>query len=358
VRWIGVVVATALSWSIAHAQLSSAVSTAIIPSPLGIVLTVGKWIYDASTRKQVYYIEVAGQGSNPTQARDNGFRLAVEQAIGSLISSETEVQNGRIVRDEIISYAAGFVDRFEITDTRTTGVDTLVFMRVWVKRSDLSDRLLNRSERSGEVDGARASVQLQTLNQERATGDRLLQQVLNDFPKRAFDIEIKPTDVVRQNRSAHMELTFTLGWNQDYLRSLWTALEATSQRSGRTASTISVGSGGWFRGFGGQARFDDDQKWALLITRMVGERPAVLVTVRGPRREAIYAACYTYQELDNLPQYVINENRFVKYGAGTAQIMGGYQLKGRLQIPINPAQLHLASSVDLDVVLHKQCPNR
>jgi hypothetical protein len=358
VRWVAAILATVLTWSTAQAQLGGAVGAAIMPSPLGIVLTVGKWIYDASTRKQVYYIEVAGQGSNPTEARDNGFRLAVEQAIGSLISSETEVQNGRIVRDEIISYASGFVDRFEIIETRTTGTGTLVFMRVWVKRSDLSDRLLNRSERSGEVDGARASVQLQTLNQERATGDRLLQQVLNDFPKRAFDIEMKPTDVVRQNRSAHMELTFVLGWNQDYLRSLWTALEATSQRSGRTVSTISVGSGGWFRGFGGQARFDDDQKWALLVNRMVGERPAVLATVRGPRREVIFSACYTYQELDNLPQYVVNENRFVKYGAGTAQVIGGYQLKGRLQIPINPAQLHQASSIDLDVVLHKQCPNR
>jgi hypothetical protein len=358
VRWIAVVVAGILSWSTAQAQLSGAAGAAIMPSPLGIVLTVGKWIYDASTKKQVYYIEVVGQGSNSTEARDNGFKLAVEQAIGSLISSETEVQNGRIVRDEIISYASGFVDRFEITETRATGTGTLIFMRVWVKRSDLSDRLLNRSERSGEVDGARASVQLQTLNQERATGDRLLQQVLNDFPKRAFDIEMKPTDVVRQNRSAHMELTFVLGWNQDYLRSLWTALEATSQRSGRTVSTITVGPGGWFRGFGGQARFDDDQKWALLINRMVGERPAVLATVRGPRREVIFSACYNYQELDNLPQYVVNENRFVKYGAGTAQIIGGYQLKGRLQIPINPAQLHLASSVDLDVVLHKQCPNR
>jgi hypothetical protein len=140
VRWVAAILATVLTWSTAQAQLGGAVGAAIMPSPLGIVLTVGKWIYDASTRKQVYYIEVAGQGSNPTEARDNGFRLAVEQAIGSLISSETEVQNGRIVRDEIISYASGFVDRFEIIETRTTGTGTLVFMRVWVKRSDLSDR--------------------------------------------------------------------------------------------------------------------------------------------------------------------------------------------------------------------------
>jgi hypothetical protein len=138
----------------------------MMPNPIGIALTVGKWIYDSATRQQVYYIEVAGNGATTTQARDNGFRLAVESALGSLISSETVVQNGRVQRDEIISYAAGFVDRFETVDTRTGPDGVVVTMQVWVKRSALADRLLNRSEKSGEVDGARATVQLQTLNQE------------------------------------------------------------------------------------------------------------------------------------------------------------------------------------------------
>jgi hypothetical protein len=165
-------------------------------------------------------LEVEGRGDTPTQARDNGFRLAVEQALGTLISSESETQNGRLVRDEIISYAAGYVDRFTIVQT-TVAADgqSRVTLKVWVARSALSNRLLNRSEKSGQVDGARATVQLQTLNQERITGDRLLQQVLNDFPKRAFDIELKPTDVTRQNRAAQMELNFVVRWNRDYLRS-------------------------------------------------------------------------------------------------------------------------------------------
>jgi hypothetical protein len=356
-RWHAVVLATVLCWSTAQAQLGSAIGAAIVPSPLGIVLSVGKWIYDSATKKQVYYIEVAGQGSNPTEARDNGFRLAVEQAIGTLISSETEVQNGRIVRDEIVSYASGFVDRFEITETRTAGASTLVFMRVWVKRSDLSDRLLNRSEQSGQVDGARASVQLQTLNQERATGDRLLQQVLNDFPRRAFDIEMKPTDVNRQNRTAVLDINFQLAWNLDYLRSLWTAVDATSQRKGRPVATISVGSGGWFRGFGGTAQFDDGHKLNLLLEKMVGSRPAVQVTVRGAHRETLFSSCYLYQELDHAPDYLVNDNRFVRYGSNFAQIMGGYQLKGRIQIPINPAILGRATAVDMDIVARNSCPN-
>ncbi len=358
-RWLAVALVTVLGWSTAQAQWGGAIGVAITPSPLGIVLTVGKWIYDSTSKKQVYYIEVAGQGNTPTEARDNGFRLAVEQALGTLISSETEVQNGRIVRDEIVSYAAGFVDRFEITETRTAAAGTLVFMRVWVVRSALSDRLLNRSTKSGEVDGARATVQLQTLNEERVTGDRLLQQVLNDFPKRAFDIELKPTDVVRQNRSAQMELNFVVRWNRDYLRSLWTALEATAYRGPNAVSTIGVNSGSLF-GFGGQARFDDMQKYQALVRALVGTAPAVLVTVRGNGRDVLHAACYQYQELDHQPRYHVTTDRFVELSpyAATAFVNGAYKMKSRIQIPINAAVLNQATAVDMEIVTQRQCPNR
>lgn len=339
------------------AQANPAVLALITPSPLGVVLTVGKWIVMRDTRR-VYYIEVEGHGATPTEARDNGFRLAVEQALGTLISSETEVVNGRVQRDEIISYAAGFVDAFDLVDTTTTAQgQTQVRMKVWVGRSALSDRLLNRSERAGQVDGARATVQLQTLNQERVTGDRLLQQVLTDFPKRAFDIDLKPTDLVRQNRSAQMELNFTVKWNQDYLRSLWTALEATAHRGGTPVSIVGVNSGSLF-GFGGQARFDDLQKYQAVVRSLVGTAPAVMVTVRGASQQVLYAACFQYQELDHQARYAVTTQRFVELSpyAATAFVNGAYRMKSRIQIPINAAVLSQASTVNMDIVPQNQCP--
>lgn len=339
------------------AQIPPVTTQMLMPSPLGVVLMVGKWIWDATSRQEVYYIEVAGHGENAAQARNNGFRLAVEQAIGTLISSETETQNGRIVRDEIISYAAGFVDRFEIVGEQVTARGVQVTMRVWVKKSALSDRLLNRTATTGQIDGARASVQLQTLNQERATGDALLQQVLNDFPKRAFDIELRPTDVVRHNRNPIIEINFRMTWNRDYLRSLWTALDATSQRSGRPVTTVTVNSGGWFGGFGGTARYDDEQKLVLLANRMMLGLPTVLVTIRGSSREVLLARCYMYQELDHQEQGWVTRDRFVSFYNSGAHVNGLMKLNGRIPIPVTTDVLSRASSVDLDVVLRNQCPN-
>lgn len=345
--------------SLAQAQINPAVIAAIKPSPLGIVLTTGHWLIFSDNRR-IYYIEVEGHGTTPTQARDNGFRLAVEQALGTLVSSETEVNNGRIVRDEIISYASGYVDRFTIVGTETTASgDVQVRMKVWVGRSALADRLLNRTERSNQVDGTRASVQLQTLNEERVTGDRLLQQVLTDFPRRAFDIEFDRTDVVRQNRSGQMEVSFRVRWNQDYLRSLWTALEATSYRGANPVSRIGVNNGSLF-GFGGHASFDDQQKYRMLIGTMVNSQPAVLVTVRGRGADVIYSGCHFYQELDHQPRYNVTTERFVRLSRyeSYAYVDGSYRMRSRIQIPINSAVLDQVSQVDLDIVAQRQCPNR
>lgn len=357
-RLIAVVfLCAALLSPVSQAQTSALSPQMLIPSPLGVVLTVGQWLL-FSDNKKIYYIEVAGRGNTEQQARDNGFRLAVEQALGTLVSSETEVQNGRIARDEIISYAAGYVDRFTIVSTGRAGNQVEVVMKVWVGRSALADRLLNRSEKSGEVDGARASVQLQTLNQERVTGDALLQQVLSDFPKRAFDIDLKPTDILRQNRSAIVEVNFKLSWNRDYLRSMWAALEATGQRTSRPVSTIVVNGGGWFGGFGGAARYDDNVKFELLANRMYVQGPSVMVTIRGPAREVLFSSCYLYQELDNMAQYNVTNQRFVEFGHGHVRLNGHYVMPGRIQIPVGPDVLSRAHSVDMDIVLRKQCPNR
>lgn len=357
-RWIATVVVSAALIAAPVSQAQTVTTQMFVPTPAGALLTVGMWIFDAATRQQVYYIEVAGNGRTTAEARNNGFRLAVESALGTLISSETEVQNGRIVRDEIISYAAGFVDRFEIVNTRSGAEGFTVTMKVWVKRSALADRLLNRSERSGEVDGARASVQLQTLNQERATGDALLQQVLNDFPKRAFDIDLKPTDILRQNRHAVIEVNFRLSWNKDYLRSMWTALEATGQRTSRPATTVIVNGGGWFGGFGGAARYDDNYKYELIANRMYVQAPTVMVTIRGPSREVLFSSCYMYQELDNMAQYNVTSQRFVEFGQGFIRLNGQYVMPGRIQIPAAPDVLARANSIDMDIVLRNQCPNR
>jgi hypothetical protein len=317
-----------------------------LPSPLGIVLTVGQWIIFDNRR--VYYIEVVGQGSTVAEARNNGFRLAVEQAIGTLISSETEVQNGRIVRDEIISYAAGFVDRFEIVKTDATPQGQAVTMRVWVGRSALADRLLNRSETAGQIDGAGASIRLDTMNRERATGDQLVATVLRDFPRRAFDIELRPASVKREQRRAVLEVPFVITWNKDYLRSLWTALEATGVRTSRPAAIIGLSSGSLF-GFGGQARYDDTAKYDMIMSTMSRNQPAVMISLRSDHDRVLYQRCDLWGPW-NFAEFSIY--------AATVFVDGSYKLRATAQIPVTNEVLEKTGKVHVEVVNPAACPKQ
>lgn len=291
-------------------------------------------------------ITVVGRGATDIEARNNGFRLAVEQAIGSIVASEAESQNGRLVRDEILNYSAGYVDRFEIVDSQDYNGQVKFTMQVWVKRSALADRLLNKSERSGEIDGARASVQLATLNQERASGDQLVAQVLKDFPRRAFDIDLQPADIVRDQRQAAIEIPFKITWNQDYLRSLWAALDAASIKTSTPVAVIGLNSGNLF-GFGGQARYDDPAKFNLLVNAMVNPKPAVLFTLRANDNRILYRQCSWWTPWNFVETSIYRPSAFVN---------GSAKVRATARIPVSLTVLEAVNRVEIDVVNDAQCP--
>lgn len=343
----------------ATVQAQMLTPSVIIPSPAGVVISVGKWIYDMATREKIYYIEVTGEGRTVDEARNTAFRVAVESAIGSIMSSESEVQNGRLARDEIISYASGHVDKYEVLSQQPSPLGVKITMKVWVKRSTLSNRLLNVSEKSGEVDGARASVQLKTIGQERNTGDQLVSTVLRDFPKRAFDIDLKATELKYGDRRGMLEVPFVVSWNKDYLSSLWAALNATAQNSLNYQSKISVASG-LFGGIGGTAKFDDAVKYDQIVDTFVNSGPSLLITIKSTSNSVLYRKCYNWAELDHVDDYAVRSGRFVTISQSErwAAINGGFKLKGTALVPANSELLASAARVDADIVPKSSCPNQ
>lgn len=57
---------------------------------------------------------VSGQGHTQDEAKQNALRNAIEQAFGTFISSNTEILNDELVRDEIVSVANGNIQKFEV----------------------------------------------------------------------------------------------------------------------------------------------------------------------------------------------------------------------------------------------------
>lgn len=327
------------------------------PSPLSVIITVGRWI-TTPDRPKVYYIRVQGRGNSYNQARAEGFKLAVEQAVGSLVASESVVSNSDLVRREIIEYSSGYVDRYnEISSYHGSG-EYFVTMDVWVRHSQLASRLLNKSENSRDIDGNRIATQVETLRQERLQGDRLLASVLNDYPNRAFDITNQSMESrFNSYRGVDLTVRFDLNMNSLYVASLYEALDQVSQRRDSEFAVVMTGNHdrALFNRWQGNFGFSDAVKPRLIQHYMMGTVPAVLLVIRDGGGQPIHQGCYFWAELDGQVRHTYPKRQFVSTQYSKIVIDAGFKFTGVVQIQ-NMANINQARTVDLTVVKSAECP--
>lgn len=351
------IVALVLALLVTVGQAQVITTAMLLQIPVSSILTAGQWLFSGG--EKVYYIEVVGVGKTVEESKLNGFRLAVEQAVGSIIASETEVVNNRIARDEVISYASGYVSKFIIVGQLSYEAGYKTQMKVWIKRSIIANRLLHESKVAGDLDGAKASVNLASIQYERQQGDRLVGIVLNDFYRRGMTIELKPAQVQFDNhRNGVLTIPFRLSWNKDYLNSLIEAYKATAQdtRPGqcfmnciRNTSIVDI------QGY--KMGFSDTVKAHALIQTMILSEPQVELTVFTQQDQVMHKQCFRWAALDHIDDYNIT-NYFVNVsGTNTANIRvnGNYFMDTAIQLKTTPRTLEQANRTQLKIVPKNQC---
>ena len=218
---LALIVALALSGPVLS-QTPPMSTASVVLSVIRIALNLG------SGRQDYVQVDVVSQGSTVEQARLEGFRTAVNQAVGSVVATQTQTQNQRLTRDEIINYSSGFVDRFEILEQQNYGNRVQLKMRVWVAESRLAHRLLGQSYDSAQVPGGRIGAQVETLLEERQQGDRLIEAVMQDYPHRAFDVKVGKSRVKFDDyRRASIITDVTIRWDTRFTDAVRDTLRRT-----------------------------------------------------------------------------------------------------------------------------------
>ena len=287
----------------AHADFISFIT----PGPWSIGISLVRWLNEGP--EKILYVEVVGEGDTIDQARQQGFRLAVEHLVGTVVASETEVRSDRVKRDEIITYASGYVDKFETISQQEFNNRIQIKMKVWVKPNKLANRLLNKSDTAGTIDGGRISTQIQSIQQERKSGDRLLKSVLADFPKRAFNVELDNTKVLFDaNRNGQLEVAFYLSWSTHYLDSISEAITAINHRPdcggfsfAVKCTSVQSGVSVVRPGFGSstEALFDDHVAENMIEKEMVRSNPRIKISILDTAGNIQFNSCFSAPELDH-----------------------------------------------------------
>lgn len=209
--------------------LSDTVRELLTPSPFTIALEIGKWM--VRDRETLYQVRVQGAGRTEQEARQQAFALAVEEALGSLIFSQTDVENQSLTRHRVLRYNSGYVHSFRLLDRMTLpSGEVAVQMDVWVKHARLSEGLLAEGKTIDRSIAATAATALDTMGTESVNGTALLQAVLEDYPQRALDIvDVRNQLVWAADQRAAVNLRARVIWRPGYIDSLAGALGATQQ---------------------------------------------------------------------------------------------------------------------------------
>jgi hypothetical protein len=324
----------------------------LMPSPISILLTLGQWTKKDSV--EVFYVQVQGHGRDEQSAREEAFRLAVNQAVGSLLLSHRHIENQEVIRNEIINYSSGHVHDFRILERRSDADGVTVAMDVWVRRSLIADRLLNESRGAAEVEGGRIAAQIQSLEQRNQSTEQVLEAVLRDFPQRSFDIHVGNTRVVANNdRTYWLMIPVRVQWTQTYLTSMAEALKTVDPNpqcqgwfAPRCDHKVRVAAAGT------AAYFDDKGIYWLFDRHLRQSQPVLQVSVRDTFGTVRFQGCYHVAEIT---QHQYAPWYFVDVGGNQATLWANRDKTYQVQIDITRLRAQDLDRAEARVVRLNQC---
>jgi hypothetical protein len=195
---------------------------------------VGQWVFKNTNR--VYYVQVESFGTTVEEARHNGFRKAIELAVGTIVLGEAESVNDRMIRNQVITYSGGYIDDFKIISQS----GNTVVMDVWVSDSKIAKRLLAMGVSTTSTvnadgirnDWDRRTAQETTDQRRREDGIKLAKAVLGDYPRMAFDVIPRGSRVVSAKGEPQFVLHYDIKFNKDWVSSLKEVLLKTRSGNG------------------------------------------------------------------------------------------------------------------------------
>ena len=172
------------------------------------------------------YIRTIGVGNTYEEAKHNAFKEAIEYQVGVVIASERESYNDKLIKNEILAYSSAFVDEYKIISQQNIGNKIQVVVDVKLSLLRLSDRILSKGKDSKNLEGAKHDSQYKSFIENKNNGDRILASVLNDYPRRAYDIK-QSNYIVKVDAYRDLTLTipYTMSWNPNYVASLHDAIK-------------------------------------------------------------------------------------------------------------------------------------
>jgi hypothetical protein len=304
-------------------------------------------------------LQVSGQGATFEEAKQNAFRTAIEFAAGSVVTSERESHNYKLVKDEILVYSAGYVSDYKIISTIKSGSQVQVIVDVQVASSKLSDRILGLGKEVKNFETDKHGNQYQTYLYSKSNGDKLLIQVLNDYPTKAYTI-IQGVHQLKVDayRNGIIEIPLELKWNYNFIESFNEALKILEdgsngllQQSPGNVVVMAKDPKDWVIGSNNHYKFNDMITVSTIRSTLQQKQPNILLTINNFENKTVFRQCYTSDSI------VGKKPAF--YNVGSTLALYGNQIeKNKIELRLTNMQdtLKQIQNIQLTIVTDDKCP--
>ena len=301
-------------------------------------------------------IQVNGEGSTFEEAKLNAFRTAIEFEAGTIVVSERDASNYKLVKNDILVYSSAYVSNYKIINTFKINNQVHVVLDVNVASNKIANRILGVGSSPGIIDN-KHDARYQTYIENKNKGDLVLAQVLRDYPTKAFVVNqgshMLAVDVYRNGM---LEIPLEFKWNFNYVESLNDTLTAIQDGSNGLFTpspgniTVMVKDPKDFLiGKKSTYKFNDVIVVESLKNTFLNNPPRIQVKITG-RNQVLYKNCY-------VPDSFAGKQRAM-FSAGYELILYGNQVeKNIIKIDLinMPTLLRDAERIDLAVVAHESC---
>ena len=133
----------------------------------------------------------SGYGKNPDEALKQALRNAVEEAVGTYMTSTTRIENDDIIEDKILSLSRGFIKDFKKLAEMKVDGETKVTVSVIVTKSQILETL-KASGVKVKVAGQKMFQQFASFDSQMEDEYKLIYDLLKDLPKEGpLDYEVE-----------------------------------------------------------------------------------------------------------------------------------------------------------------------
>lgn len=291
-------------------------------------LVIFAWLVMSQANSQP--IQVQGVGFTFDEAKTNGLKTAIQVVVGSVILANKEVNNGNLQKNEILDYSAGYIDSYKIISSTNVSNTIVLSMDVWVKSSKISERILGVGNSDSDIDGIRHTIQMNTFIKSKQDGDRLLQNVLHDFPNKAFTISHTNYSIQTDAyRNLYLVMPLEIKWNYNYVVAFTETMNLFSAGNNEIISPVVES---MYRPLAGyvtvmikkptdiiigtknQMRITDANTYNMVRQWFTTNQPRVLLEIKNRDYNVIFKSCFEPENLSSKYPFYINGENFLLYG--------------------------------------------